>query len=556
MGNDFFAKLSHGKLVLALVVLSYIFLMFGNGIISLTHPDEVFYIQTAKEMMTHKSWMTPYIFDQPQFEKPIFSYWLFIFALKIFGFTPFAARFAPAFFGIIGVVATYAIAYMLFQNKRLAFLSGVILTTSFIYIALSRAVLTDMIFSILVVLSLGAFYWGYINKEKRSLGVLACFAFSGVAVLAKGLLGFVFPAGIIGAFLIYKKDGAYFKRGSTLLGILIFAAIAIPWHVLMWKLYGYQFIDEYWHNDHLRRIFEAEHMKSNTWYFYLGTMIGGLFPWTLFFLAAIFTAFKNFYRESLQKEKLVFLLFWVSVVFIVVQSAQSKLASYIFPVFPALAIVLARYFENAFGTNADQPAQRSIKIISRIMASAFFLAPFAIIILSKKYSNLIDDMVPIYVFSFLALIIASLLFVFAKKPRVVFAVVCCVTVAVLAIFFLGRGSAEPWVSCRHISEELNAVNRADSTVICSKFYSRGVRFYTDRPIAVMDMNGKGFFSPHPVPMFHNDDQVFAFLNTQDRTFAIVKKSDFENLKRISQGQFSLELIKEIGGKYLLKIEKQ
>ena len=56
------------KHIFILIVLSYFFFIFGNGIFSLTNPDEVFYAQTAKEMMERNSWMTPYIFGQPQFE--------------------------------------------------------------------------------------------------------------------------------------------------------------------------------------------------------------------------------------------------------------------------------------------------------------------------------------------------------------------------------------------------------------------------------------------------------------------------------------------------------
>jgi hypothetical protein len=90
------SQMSHGRLIFFLIILAYAFLMFGNGAISLTHPDEVFYIQTAKEMMERNSWATPYIFDAPQFEKPILTYWLLILALKIFGITAFGARFIPA----------------------------------------------------------------------------------------------------------------------------------------------------------------------------------------------------------------------------------------------------------------------------------------------------------------------------------------------------------------------------------------------------------------------------------------------------------------------------
>ena len=99
------------KQVFLLIVLSYFCFMFGNGIVSLTNPDEVFYTQTAKEMIKFNSWMTPYLFGQPQFEKPILLYWFLRVAFMVFGLTSFAARFFPALFAIIGVVAVYFLGF-------------------------------------------------------------------------------------------------------------------------------------------------------------------------------------------------------------------------------------------------------------------------------------------------------------------------------------------------------------------------------------------------------------------------------------------------------------
>jgi len=44
MGKNWFDQRSHGVLLAILCVVSYFLLMFGNNIVSLTHPDEVFYI--------------------------------------------------------------------------------------------------------------------------------------------------------------------------------------------------------------------------------------------------------------------------------------------------------------------------------------------------------------------------------------------------------------------------------------------------------------------------------------------------------------------------------
>src|SRR3990167_6956055 len=107
METNWFERAGHGMNVVLLLSMSYFLLMFGNGIVSLTHPDEVFYVQSAKEMLDHNSWLTPMIFDDIQFEKPFLAFALFALAIKWFGLTAFTARFWPSFFGIIGVGAAY-----------------------------------------------------------------------------------------------------------------------------------------------------------------------------------------------------------------------------------------------------------------------------------------------------------------------------------------------------------------------------------------------------------------------------------------------------------------
>lgn len=549
-------KLKHGQLILVLTAMAYFFLMLGNGMISLTHPDEVFYIQTAKEMMAHKSWLVPYIFDLPQFEKPIFSYWLFILAIKAFGMTAFSSRFVPALFGMIGVIATYWLAMMLFKSKRTAFLSAAVLMTSVIYLALSRAVLTDMVFSVWVVLALCFFYDGYTNARRKTLGILMCFILAGVAVLTKGLLGFVFPAGVVFGYLLYKRDFAFLKNGATILGFLIFLIVSLPWHILMVKWYGQTFISEYWNNVHLRRIFEAEHFKSRTWYFYLVTIIGGIFPWSLFALPAGYLSLRNLKRSNPHKDQMVFLLFVIAVIFSVVQIAQSKLASYVFPVFPAVAIMIGYYFDRVM-SGGERLLEKTAKILLYMMAAFLVVASVASVIVGQRYAEFIGHAKTVYVFMGLAFVCAAAIAFFNRRGKWAVAVgaTACITAVVLVSVSTGYRNAEPWVSCKLICDVFKGVDHSNSTILCSKFYVRGVRFYTDRKTAVIDINGEGFFSPHPIPFLNDDFKVMAFLNSQPVTYCIVKESNKKDIERLAAGKFLVEKIDEIGGKYLLKVQK-
>ena len=124
--------------VILLIVLGAVFLFMGNNVLPLTNPDEVFYVETAKEMAQRGTWTTPYIFDQPQFEKPVLTYDFIRVGFLMFGDTPFAGRFFPAVFGLLGVLAAYFLARWVHRDERKALLGAVVLMTSALYFGLSR----------------------------------------------------------------------------------------------------------------------------------------------------------------------------------------------------------------------------------------------------------------------------------------------------------------------------------------------------------------------------------------------------------------------------------
>ena len=62
--------------LLILTALSSVIFFTQLGGMALTDPDETFYAQTAKEMLDDDNWVTPRIFGEPQYEKPVLYYWL------------------------------------------------------------------------------------------------------------------------------------------------------------------------------------------------------------------------------------------------------------------------------------------------------------------------------------------------------------------------------------------------------------------------------------------------------------------------------------------------
>jgi 4-amino-4-deoxy-L-arabinose transferase-like glycosyltransferase len=540
------------KDVLILIILSYFFFIFGNSIVSLTNPDEVFYTLTAKEMAGHNSWMTPILFDQPQFEKPIFIYWLIRIGFILFGgITNFAARFFPAFFAAIGVLVAYSLALLGFNNQKKAFISALILASSGLYIGLARTVFTDMVFSILILLALAAFYWGYAKHTKKGLILVLFFVFMAVAILTKGPLGFFIPFLIVAVFLSLRKDIKYFFCKEALWGGLIFILISFPWYILMIKKYGTSFTYEFFYNDHIRRLFEAEHISNDRWYFYPFSIIGCMFPWSLFVLVSLFYLFKNI-KGALSIH--LFLACWIVVVFLIFQPAHSKLVSYIFPLFPALALVCGDFIYNAASLGHKNRQFFTISLISWFILLSL---PVGLKIALVKFPGYISGNLPVYIFIavFSGLLIVILNFILRYKLfKVVYAFVSVLPVFLLIIPLVSN-DIKPYLTSKYACEYLMKNYSVENTILCSKFYARGVRFYTGKNVAVFNMGGGNFFSPHPIPFLNADQEVRDFLHTQAITYSVLKKSAVGDIERITSGNFRCTLLKVIGDEYLVKIEK-
>jgi hypothetical protein len=76
---------------------------------------------------------------------------------------------------------------------------------------------------------------------------------------------------------------------------------------------------------------------------------------------------------------------------------------------------------------------------------------------------------------------------------------------------------------------------AGQPILTSKFYVRGVYFYTGSPVVVMDPHANPFWSPHPVPLLQKDDQVRAFFDAKEKVLCVIRPRDLERLDRLFAG---------------------
>lgn len=539
------------KNIIILLLLSYVFFFLGNGLLSLTNPDEVFYAQTAKEMIQHKTWMTEYLFNQPQFEKPILTYWCLRIAFFFGGVTPYAARFFTALFAFFGVIAVYLLATVGFKDQKKAFLSALVLMSVGFYIALARTVFTDMIFSIFILLALTAFFLGYTERKKKSAGILLFFIFSSLAVLTKGPLGILIPFAIIVLFLLIEKELKFLFCKELFFGFVIFSVISLPWYVAMIKKYGKVFIDEFFYNDHYRRLIEAEHGGNDTWYFYLFTMFACMFPWSLYLIPAFGYFFKCL--KSKTEPIYIFLACWIGVVFLTFQFAHSKLTSYIFPLFPALAIITGDFIYNSITSQK----QRFVYVISFILWFILALIPAGLIISAYKLIQFAPPLAFVWGFAFIFILYLIVLLFYLIKRRLNYVMYLLSFSMLLILFFaiLGSKNFEAYVSSKYACDYLMKNYKVENAILCAKPFIRGVRFYTDKDVAYITSGSSKFFSPHPFVYLDSREKQNEFLKKQKVTYCVLTKTYFSVLKERASENFKIELLKIIGNEYIVRVTK-
>ena len=539
------------KRALLLAGLAGLFYLVGGTALSLTNPDETFYTQTAREMVRHGEWMTPYLFDQPQFEKPILLYWLLRIAFIPFGMTAFAARFFPALFGILGVVAVYGLARAGFGNEKKAFGAGLVLMSGVLYAGMAKTVFTDMIFSVLILCSLMFFFLSHCQVMGKRAGILLCFVSAALAVLAKGPLGFAIPALAILLFLIIRRDMKYLFTREMLWGLILFLLIAVPWYALMMAKYGRSFTDEFFINDHWRRVLKAEHESNDTWFYYPLWMVAGLFPWSLFVAAAV-VWFGRRLKPPADGFR-VFLVCWIGAVLLSFQFAHSKLPSYILPLFPALALLPADFIWN---DEEDRRTARVLHVLS-VSTSVLLVALSACLCgAAIWYSIRVSPLgPPCFVVTSLSLIVSLLLSIVVARRQwpAGYAIAGCSFVLLILAPLPFLQYIEPYVSSKNACRYLLDRRTPSTTLLCSKLFVRGARYYTGRDIAVLGVNERNFFSPHPIPFLDSEEKVKAFLSTQPVTHAFLKKSDAEHIQDAIGSKFVCTQLAVVGNEYIVEI---
>jgi 4-amino-4-deoxy-L-arabinose transferase-like glycosyltransferase len=371
------------RYVPALLAAAFIAIWVGNlEVHKLFRPDEGRYAEIAREMAVSGNWVTPRLNGIKYFEKPPLQYWATAAAYTLFGEHHWTSRLWTALTGLLGIALVFFAGRSLFGPAP-GFYAALVLAGSAGYVGVAHMNTLDMGMTFFMTAGLLAFLLA--QREQASpvasrRWTLAAWACAALAVLSKGLIGIVLPAGVIAIYVLLQRDFSLLRRLHWPLGIAIFLVIAAPWFLLVQNA-NPEFARFFFIHEHLERFLTQSHRRVQAWWFFFPMLAVGLVSWLTLLPQALARGWRvQGSPQAFQPGR--FLLIWVVFIFVFFSASGSKLPSYIMPIFPALALLIGL-------TLAETAAHRLLP-----HAIPALLIGIAVLALSPNVVALARDQVP------------------------------------------------------------------------------------------------------------------------------------------------------------------
>src|SRR5574344_1193853 len=442
--------------LLLLGFLCYLFLFFGLDFYPLLDVDETRYAVMSRDLAHSFDWNLLKLNGVPFLEKPPLYFWLTGLSVELFGqFNQFIVRLPMAILASFITFFTYFVGKMAISRK-FGMYSALILLSSVFFFFLSHIAIIDMVLTVLLT---SAIYCGFLAKFVQEKNKTYCwwyfYMFVGLGFLAKGLLAIALP--IIVMFLYYfcKNDlKEMFKPVNILPGAIIFFALSLPWHILMYAVYGKQFIFQYYLIHHFARFVNSNMIgRERPLLYFIPVFIVGFMPWTFVFFAFLIDGWKKLVNrfdsaqgklvdklqalvkvENNEENLLLFATLYFVIVFVFFSISSTKLPTYILPVFPAASLLTGYFWWVA---DERHEHEKAIYNSTELFAAMFIIAAIsASIVYWFLPLDLEAQLAPMKEFTLFGIYLLSILLLLrlkTKKPMSVFGAYILTMLFVIAL---------------------------------------------------------------------------------------------------------------------------
>jgi len=363
-----------------LLVIGWIAFGWNLGNVGLIDETEPLFAEASRQMLLTGDWITPFFNGETRFDKPALIYWCQAIAYYIMGVNEWAAR-IPSVLAAMGVIALafYTVQWYFTKKDELeqvtnlprryltAAVAAALMALNPEMIVWGRTGVSDMLLTGCIGSTLLCFFLGYAQNQRPVVianwqfpnqWYLASYVLIAGAILTKGPVGIVLPGLIMIAFALYVgKFWQIWREMRPIFGMVIILALSLPWYILVTWRNGWNFINAFFVYHNIERFTEVVNGHSAPWYFYFLVVLLGFAPYAVYIPASL-VRLKLWQRKYwLQQERSqhlgLFVSLWFLGVFGFFTVSVTKLPSYVLPLMPAAAILVALSWSDLFPTSQN-----------------------------------------------------------------------------------------------------------------------------------------------------------------------------------------------------------
>lgn len=320
--------------LLALVLVAAAYVLPLALPVPLMEDDEGLHAAIAIEMVERGDWTVPRLLGEPFRDKPILYFWMQAASLAAFGPSEFAVRLPGMVLAFAAMLATFWLGRTLFGHPAGAW-GAVAYGTMLLPFAVSLAPLHDLVMVPLVALAFGAFWRLHHARTSgaRAAWTLAAGVVLGLSILGKGLTG----VGLVGvgmvAWMAWTRTWSLALVAGAAVALVIGALIAWPWYAAMEQASpGY--LTYFFLQRHVEGVAgDTQRHAGRPFWYYLPILVAGAWPW-------IVDVVRRPFGTATAADRLLWA--WLVADVLLLSAAGSKLATYVLPTFPALALLAGR----------------------------------------------------------------------------------------------------------------------------------------------------------------------------------------------------------------------
>jgi 4-amino-4-deoxy-L-arabinose transferase-like glycosyltransferase len=311
----------------------------------------------------------------------------------------------------------------------------------------------------------------------------AAWAGAAGAMLSKGLIALVLPGAVLVLYILLQRDWGMLKRLHLVSGTLLFLALAAPWFVAV-SLKNPEFFNFFFIHEHFNRFLTKVHARYQPWWYFVPILLAGILPWLFHLGETLLGAWRNEPSKKFQPRR--FLLIWAVFIFLFFSRSDSKLPSYILPIFPALALLMGERFSRIGG-------RRLLWLTAPLLPlalAAMLLAPRAVSMADADaplalYQNYVPWLVAAGAVFAVGVIAAMVL---SRREAIGPALASIAFSGLLAsqLVLTGHEELAPAHSSYLLAEKVKPYLKPDTPFYSVYFYEQTLPFLIKRPVTVVE----------------------------------------------------------------------